>query len=170
MFYLVSKWIKIYWITQAIHLILVLKWMLKWTQTSLFLFSDGALWLWIYPTCYIFIIPLTPHLYSWYLYLSNTGRFILSFFIIQGFPQNITVARRVESRLWIYLRHSVVNLLSLVCFWNNNHKMLVALVFQKCDLPYLCCHHYWRYWEFCSDFNFIKWSQNRLLIEFTVIF
>ena len=111
--------------------------MLKWTQTSLFLFSDGALWLWIYPTCYIFIIPLTPHLYSWYLYLSNTGRFILSFFIIQGFPQNITVARRVESRLWIYLRHSVVNLLSLVCFWNNNTKFSKPWDFK--NVIYLIC-------------------------------
>ena len=135
---------KILWITQAIHLILVLKWILKWTQTSLILFSDGARWLWIYPTCYIFIIPLTSHIYSWYLYLSNTGRFILSFFIIQGVSRNITVARRVESRLWIYLRHLVVNLLSRVSSWNNNHKILVVLGFRKCDLPYLCCHHYWR--------------------------
>lgn len=135
---------KILWITQAIHLILVLKWILKWTQTSLILFSDGARWLWIYPTCYIFIIPLTSHIYSWYLYLSNTGRLILSFFIIQGVSRNITVARRVESRLWIYLRHLVVNLLSRVSSWNNNHKILVVLGFRKCDLPYLCCHHYWR--------------------------
>ena len=135
---------KILWITQAIHLILVLKWILKWTQTSLILFSDGARWLWIYPTCYIFIIPLTSHIYSWYLYLWNTGRLILSFFIIQGVSRNITVARRVESRLWIYLRHLVVNLLSRVSSWNNNHKILVVLGFRKCDLPYLCCHHYWR--------------------------
>ena len=72
-----------------------------------------------------------------------------SYSIVQGVPRNITVARRRESRLslWLYLWYSVVNLLSYVWFVEQNHKIIQVLTFPKCGLPFLSCQYYRRYLE-----------------------
>ena len=61
-----------------------------------------------------------------------------SYSIVRGVPRNITVARRSESRLslWLYLWYLVVNLLSYVWFLEQNHKIIQVLTFPKCGLPF----------------------------------
>ena len=70
-------------------------------------------------------------------------------FRLQGVPKNMTVPTQIDRRLLTFSRPTYLHLFNS---WNKNHKILLVLAFPKCDLPF-CCQYYWRYWEFCSDFN-----------------
>ena len=55
---------------------------------------------------------------------------------------------------------SKISIFSSILSTYKSHKLLLGLAFLKCGLPFLSCQYYQRYYKFCSDFNFMKWSQN----------
>ena len=86
----------------------------------------------------------------------------IKIWLIQGVPQNMTVARPYESCFWtLNLLETFSRQPTFTCiiFLINIRDILRVLVFPKCGLPFLCCLYYRRYEEFRSDFNFIKLNQ-----------
>ena len=75
---------------------------------------------------------------------------------VQGVPRNMTVARRVESRLlfWIYLIFSRQRIL------NNNHKIpiILSLILQNTFWKWPDCMHFCYLIDFTSEIRLtVKW-------------
>ena len=76
----------------------------------------------------------------------------LGLYQIQGVPRNMTIARRLESRLWylnLFVTFSILSTLTCMI-------LETIITFPKSGLRFLCFQYYRRYKEFGSDFNFVK--------------
>ena len=86
---------------------------------------------------------------------------------IQGVPLNMIVALRLQSRLWFlnllvtFRRQPNLN----IWFLNINHAIHSLSITKMWSAFLMLSIYYLRYWEFHSDFNFIKKKNCRNLKE-----